>query len=180
MKQQTKLTIIIFESNIGPIMLRNMLGQAFDSTLDRFLTQNFHMFGTFPFFKICRNLYFYTVSGKKCDFIARPQKLGTLFVNTTAQTDFCRFFNIFVFWGFCCVRFWGLFFERNEKHKLITKQQKQNKTTRYKPENHIVLLQESKQTTQTQNNATSLKILQTNNTRNKNQNKNINYKKTTF
>ena len=48
-EKKTKTKITIFESNICPIMLRNMLGQIFDSTLARFLTQPFfHIFD--PFF----------------------------------------------------------------------------------------------------------------------------------
>ena len=39
-----------FESKLGPIPLRNILGPSFDSTLDQVLTQPFWRFGAiFPF-----------------------------------------------------------------------------------------------------------------------------------
>ena len=96
------------------------------------------LFCLFPFLKICSNPYFYSVFSKSHIFVAHPQKLGTLFVNTTALTEFfvCPFFCIFAFWVFCCVRFFGVFFWKEWKTQ---NNQERNKTTRCKPENHLVL-----------------------------------------
>ena len=97
-----------------------MLGQMFDSTLDRFLTQPFsHFWHIFLFFKVCWNHYLYRVSSKNCNFVAHPQKLGTLFVNTTALTDFfCAFFCI-LFSGFLLCPFFCLFWKewKTKKNK---------------------------------------------------------------
>ena len=95
------------ELKICPIMLRNIIGQIFNSTLDRFSAQPFsHCWWPFlSFLKIYSNLYLIGFSAKTNIFVAHPQKLGTLFVNTTALTDVfvCPFFCILGFWGFCCV-----------------------------------------------------------------------------
>ena len=114
------------------------LGPSFDSTFLTFL-------GPFHFSKYAETTLFIVFSAKICIFSPPPKKLGTLFVNTTALTDFflfVRFFLHFAFLGFCCVRFWGVFFERNEKQKKTkfkTKQQKGKITTRCKQQNHLVL-----------------------------------------
>ena len=41
---EKEATITIFESKFGPIMLHNILGPNFDSTLDQVLTQHFDIF----------------------------------------------------------------------------------------------------------------------------------------
>ena len=67
-------------------MLRNILGSTFDSTLDQSLTQPFwHFLAVCPFQK-CRNHKFYSVFSKNV-ILAHPPKIGTRFVNTTAQTE---------------------------------------------------------------------------------------------
>ena len=95
------------------------IGPSFDSTFLSFLA-------LVSFFKKCWNHYFYRAFSKDLHFLGPPQKLETLFVNTTALTDylFVRFFCIFVFWVFAVSGFWGVFFERNEKTNFKTKQQK--------------------------------------------------------
>ena len=134
-------------------MLRYILGQIFDSTLDRYLTQPFcHFLAIFPFFKffkMCSNHYFIGFSAKKCHFLLTPKKLETLFVNTTVLTDcFDPFFCIFIFGGFCCVRFFGPFFLKGMKNKYKKNwrqnNQKLNKTTRCKPVKHLALLTKKK------------------------------------
>ena len=43
-----------FESKLGPMLLRNILGPSFDSTLDQVLTQPFwHFWAHFSFYKRC-------------------------------------------------------------------------------------------------------------------------------
>ena len=139
------------ELKICPIMLRNIIGQIFNSTLDRFSAQPFsHVWPFFPFSKYAQTTIFIGFSAKYTIFVAHPQKLGTLFVNTTALTVFflfVLFFCIFGFWGFCCVRFYGGLFLRGMKKRQNSKKwqnSKQNnkkgkKTTRCKQQNHLVL-----------------------------------------
>ena len=123
-----------FALKIRPIMLRNLLGRIFNATLDGFSTQQFcYFWAFFSFLKKCRNHYFFKLCFQPNNelFKPTPKNLRTLFfVNTTALTDFLfvRFFCIFAFLGFCCVRFFGgSVFERNEKTK---KDKIQNKTTK--------------------------------------------------
>ena len=69
------------------------------------------------------------------NYLNPPQKIKEHYLWTQLRQlffFFVRFFCIFAFLGFCCVRFfWGSFFERNEKKqkktKLKTKQQKTKK-----------------------------------------------------
>ena len=101
------------------IMLRNMLGQIFDSP---FLSY----FGHFSFFHMCSNHYFNRFSEKR-HFLLTPQKLETLFVNTTALTDFfwSFFFLSFCFFLFLLCPVFGPFFLKGMKNKkLNTKQPK--------------------------------------------------------
>ena len=133
------------------------LGQIFDSTYFTFLA----------LFLLAQNM----LKPLNSIFVAHPQKGNTTCKHNCANwLLFVLFFCMFVYWGFCCVRFWS-FFERNEKQKTKTGHKttkKRNKTTRCKQENHLLLLtKQRKETTQTHNNATSLFRLQTNNTRNK-------------
>ena len=130
-KEDTKLPF--FESKISPIMLRNIRGQIFNSTLARFLTQSFsHVWPYFPFIKICWNHYFYRVLSKNSIFAARPKKLGTLFVNITALTELfvCPFFCVFGILGFCCVRLFGLFWKEWKQKKLKSDTTQPKKETR--------------------------------------------------
>ena len=63
-------------------MLRNMLGQIFDSTLDRFGTQPFSYF--WPFFPFSKDVgipIFIVCFHQNNIFVAHPKKVGTLFVN---------------------------------------------------------------------------------------------------
>ena len=129
---------------VCPIMLRNILGQIFDSTFLAFLAH-------FPFFQIMFQPLFYRVFSRNSILLQpAPPNLGTLFVNTTALTDFfflCFFFCIFFFFfRFFAVSVFVLFLKGRKtiKQTLNTKQQKRNKTTRCKPESHIVLLQKKK------------------------------------
>ena len=148
-------------------MLRNILGQIFDSTLASFLTTFFPHFWTFSFFKICWNHYFYRFSANMLCF-AHPQKLGTLFVNTTALTVFSIFFLHFCFGGFLLCPFVWSVFERNEKSKIWTQTTKKKQDHKMQTRKPLSLVyKERQQTTQTQNNATSLFRLQTSKTRNK-------------
>ena len=106
----------------------------FDSTFFTFLTPVF----------LSQNLLkplFYRVFSKNNNFVAHPKKLGTLFVNTTALTDLLvLFFCIFGSLVFCCVHFLGVFFWKEWKTKDWTQNNpKINKTTRCKPDNHLVL-----------------------------------------
>ena len=162
--------------------------------LDRSLTQPwtdfwlylFHMFA--PFF-LAHNMLkpiFYRVFSK-IFFVAHPKQLRTLFVNTTALTEifFVLFFLPFFFGGGgCCVLFLGVFlFERNAKHKtkhLNTKQPQRNKTTRCKPENHLVSFtkKESRQLTHTHKKRMQLHCLDYKQTTQeaKSKNKRITYK----
>ena len=60
-----------FESKLGPILLRNILGPSFDSTLDQVLTQPFRHFGAISSFDTrCWNHYSYG----KLNFSSPPQK----------------------------------------------------------------------------------------------------------
>ena len=72
-KKQKKIRqkLPFFESNICPIMFPNMLGQIFDSTLARFLTRLFHIFG--PFSTYVETPYFIGFSAKNM-FVAHPPK----------------------------------------------------------------------------------------------------------
>ena len=64
-KQRSKKTHF-FESKLGPIMLRNMLGPSFDST---FLL----IFEYFYLFEKCRNHYFIVFSAKNQYFKPTPK-----------------------------------------------------------------------------------------------------------
>ena len=79
---------------------------------------------------------FSVFSAKICIFKPTPQKLGTLFVNTAALTDFLvLFFSIFAFWGFCGVQFFGGLFLRGMKRlKKKTQNSKQNKIKERRPQ----------------------------------------------
>ena len=102
-------------------MLRNMLGQIFDSTLARFLIQHFsHVRPFFPFSNYAETIVFIGFQQNPAYCSPPPPKLGTLFVNTAAQIEiyFCPFFCI-LGGGVCCVRFFVVFlFERNENQKI--------------------------------------------------------------
>ena len=65
-----------------------------------------------PVWKNAETTSFIVFSAKRENFKPTPKNWRTLFVNTTALTVFCfvRFFCIFAFWGFCCVRLLGFFF----------------------------------------------------------------------
>ena len=75
---------------------------------------------------------------KHC-FLPTPQKLGTLFVNTIALTDFFALIFCILFFGLLLRLVFGLFFEIKKNKKLTQNNRKRNKTTRCKPENHLVL-----------------------------------------
>ena len=69
--------------------------------------------------------------------LAHPQEIGTPFMNTTSLVEKqVPFYSIFVFCFLLC-----RFFERNEKQKIKTKQQKYKQDHKCKQENHLVLLQ---------------------------------------
>ena len=151
-------------------MLRNILGPSFDATLDQVLSKHFWHVLPFFFSKYAETTIFIVFSAKSAFLKPTPQKIETLFVHTTANW-FSRFFCIFVFLGFCCVRFLGgPFWEEWKKTKFETKQQKGKKTTRCKQQNDLVLFlvprkREKNQTTQTQNNTNQMSKMETNNTR---------------
>ena len=94
-------------------------------------------------------------------------------MNTTALTDFFLFFvRYFCFLFFLLCPFLSFLKGMEKTTNWTQNNQRRNKTTRCKLEKHLVLLtKKGKQTTQTQNNATSLFRLQAANT--KKQNKNI-------
>ena len=155
-------------------MLRNILGPEFwTQPWADFELNLFDIFGPyFPFSKNAETPIFIVFSAKIPFCKPTPKKLGTLFVNTTALTDFLfvRFFCIFVFFGVCCVRFFGGLFlrgmKKQKKTKFKTKQQKGKKTTRCKQQNHLVLfIKRENQTTQSQNNTNQMSKMETNNTR---------------
>ena len=101
----------------------------------------------FHFSKYAETANFIVFSANICIFKPTPKKLGTLFVNTTALTDFVfvRFSCIFAFLGFLLCPFFGVFLERNEKKtKFKRNQQKGKKTTRCKQQNHLVLFLQEK------------------------------------
>ena len=92
-------------------------------------------------------------------------------MSTTALPDFFVLFSAFLFWGFLlCPILGGLFYKEWEKTKMNTKQPTKKQDHKNQDANQKTTefcLQKRKQTTQTQNNATSLFRLQTDNTRNK-------------
>ena len=119
----------LIQLKICPIMLRNIIGQISTQPWTDFQLNLFHIFGPFfPFSKYAQTPIFIGSSAKMPFLWPTPKKLGTLFVNTTALTNFfvCPFFLHFCFWGFCCVQFFGFFFSRN-KNKNITMNTKQPK-----------------------------------------------------
>ena len=140
------------------------LGQIFDSIFFTFVRH-------FPFSKYAETTFLWCFQ-QKCLFSPPPKKLGTLFVNITALTDFLVSF-LQCCLGFCCVWFFGSFLLKGvntppqTKKTLNTKQPKKKQDHKMQRENHLVLLQKRKQTIQTQNNTTSLFRLQTRDTRNK-------------
>ena len=155
-KKKTKKKTPFLESKPGPIMLRNMLGPGFDSTLDQVLTQHFCYFlGIFTCFKRCRNPYFYSVFSKKENFKPTPKNWRTLFVNTIALFFFSlSFFSAFLlFWVFAVSGFFGGLFLRGtkkQKKDKVQKKQKGKMTTRWKQQNHLVLLKKTKENTRQQ------------------------------
>ena len=181
--KKRRQTLPFFESKLGPIMLRNILGPSFDATLDQVLTQPFDIFGPFSMLKICLNHYFIVFEQKIRILKPTPQKRGTLFVSTTALTDFivCLFFLHFCFFFvFAVSGFWGVFILRGMKiqKRQNSKQnnKKRKKTTRCKQQNHLVLLLKKKNQTQTQNNTNQMSKMETNNTRKTNKNQNMKLK----
>ena len=106
-------------------------------------------------------------------FFAHPQRLGTLFVNTTALTEVFPFSAFLFSWVFAVSGFlsfsskeWNP--QRQQLNTIQPKKQDHKMQTR-KPLS-LVYKEKQSQTTQTQNNATSLfRVfrLQTDNTRNK-------------
>ena len=93
--QENRRNDLFLESTIGPIMLCNMLGPIFDSTLDQFLTQDiWQVLAILAFSNMLKPL-FYCVLRKT--FLNPPLKLGTLFVNTTALTEEISLSSAFVF-----------------------------------------------------------------------------------
>ena len=144
MKQDDK-QLLFFESKICPIMLRNMLGQVFDSTLDRFLAQPFRSFvGHFPFQNMLKPLR----SAKHCILAPLPQSRNTICEHNCANwKTFVIFFLHFFLVFFCCPFIRRFFFEqrKNKKKRFKTKQQKKgNMTTRCNSQHHLVLLQKRK------------------------------------
>ena len=109
-KRKKEDTNTIFESNIDPIMLRNMLGPIYDSTLDQCLTQPFwHFLAIFPFSKYAETTRVIVITAKNCMFKPTPPKLGTLFVNTIALAEKHGPFSAFLFWGFLLCPFFIFF-----------------------------------------------------------------------
>ena len=109
-------------------------------------SRNLMFLGHFWRFKICWNRYFCSVFWEELAFF-KPTQLGTLFVNTTALTDFYPFLLQFCFWIFAVSGTFIFLGARNEqaaKHKLKAKHKKINNTTRCKQETHLVLLQKKK------------------------------------
>ena len=155
----------LLESTIAPIMLRNMLGPIFDS-------RNVTLLAIFVFLfsKFVAAPLFIAFSANICILTPTPQKIGTLFVNTTALTHKKSFFSAFVFFLFllcpflpCCKKAW------KQNNKKETRPEDANKTT---SQSCYV----KKQTTQTYSNTSStssLFRLETNNTRTNNNNKSI-------
>ena len=64
----------LFESKLGPILLRNILGPSFDSTLDQVLTQHSWHFGAiFPFTRDAETTMFIVLSAKSWISKAHPK-----------------------------------------------------------------------------------------------------------
>ena len=121
-KKRKKETIPL---KIRPILLRNIIGQIFNATLDVF----------FLIEKVPKPL-FYSVFSQNEILKPTPKKLkNTICEHNCANWFFCPFFCILFFWSFCYVRFFGgLFFERNEK---TTKNSKQNKKLKKKKDHKM-------------------------------------------
>ena len=131
-------------------MLRNILGQIFDSTLARFLTQPFfsHFWPFFSFSKYAETPYFYRAFSKNRIFVAHPPKLETLFANTAALTELLVLFSAFLFFGgFCCVRYLGLFLKgmKNKIGHKTTKKERRPEDANKKPHTLVYKKKESRQ-----------------------------------
>ena len=119
-KKSEEKTLLVFESKLGPIMLRKILGTS--------LTQPWTKF--FSFTKYAEATIFIAFSAKSA-FLSPPPKIR----NTICERNFANsfflcpfFFSAFLFLGVFAVSvFGGSFFERNDKQKKTkfkTKQQK--------------------------------------------------------
>ena len=151
------------------------LGQIFSSTI-------LLIFFLFSFLKRCSNPNFYSAFSKNNLFVAHPPKIRNTICEHDCANWFLSFSAYFGFWGYCCVRFCWIFFWKEWKTKN-TKQPSMKQDHKMQTRKALSLVyKKRKQTTQPQNNATSLFRLQTDNTRNnKNNNKNIKHKNpTTF
>ena len=121
-------------------MLCNIIGQIFDSTLDRCSTILL-IFCLFSFLKMCRNHYFYSVVSPKLPLGGSPPKIETLFVNTIALFFPGPFFCVL---GFLLYPVFWVFLLKGMT-KGTQNNQERNKTTRCKPENHFVLFTKNRQ-----------------------------------
>ena len=72
-EEKKRQELPFFESKLGPIMLRHILGPSFDATLDQVLTQHFWQFWSFFHFSKYAETTFYSVSAKICFFKPNPK-----------------------------------------------------------------------------------------------------------
>ena len=131
---------------ICPIMLRNRIGQIFNSAF-------FTCLAPFSFLKQCSNPIFIGLSAKITFLQPTPKIRNTICEHNCANWFFvCPFFSAFLVWGgFAVSGFFGLFLKIKQ---WTQNNQNRNNTTRCKPTSRLVLFIKRKQTTQTQNNAT--------------------------
>ena len=146
--------------------------------MDRFSTQPWtdfwlnlfsHVWPFFPFLKYVETPIFIGLSAKQNIFVAHPPKLGTLFANTIGLTEVvvCPFFLHFCFSFFVVSGSLGLFLKRMKNWTQHNQKEPRPQDATRKP--HSLVYKKK----QTQNNATSLFRLQTDNIRKKSKNKSI-------
>ena len=103
---------------IGPIMLRNMLGLIFDSSLDQCLTQGIWHFGAiFGLFKNMPKPLFIYCFQQQMHFESPPPKIGNTICehNRPNSKRSLLFSAFFIFFRFCCVWLCFAFFWRGMK-----------------------------------------------------------------
>ena len=136
--------------NIGPILLRNILGPVLNTTLDQFLTQPF-VYLVFLFFV---EAPFLVLSAKHAKFTETQQRKKTLFVSKfvlTVSSKISVFFCIFHFWLLCNCHLRDVFdwWPRNTKYqnnKNKKQQQQQENKMQNKIKSNIMMSKQNKTT----------------------------------
>ena len=87
-----------YKLNIGPIVLRNILGPVFNLYLDQFLTYVY----IYIYFVFAETPYFYSVFSKMQNLEKHKNEKKTLFVNTIVLIVLVKMSVFFCMFHFCC------------------------------------------------------------------------------